>query len=78
MFWEILQKLAEPHSTADVFLTTIDGILLTAHTHEDSQLQSDSDRKLGSLGGVEGPSGGVGDVLGAGRECRYSGQIGYR
>ena len=27
MFWEILQKLAELHSTADVLLTTTDGIL---------------------------------------------------
>ena len=47
MFWEVLQKLAELHSTADVFLTTTDGMLKTAHTHEDSQLQSDNDRKLG-------------------------------
>ena len=41
MFWEMLQKLAELHSTEDVLLTLQDGILQTAHTCEDGQLQSD-------------------------------------
>ena len=54
MFWEILQKLAELHSTADIFLTTTDGILQTAHTCEDGQLQSDNDRQLGVVRGHQG------------------------
>ena len=41
MFWEILQKLAELHSTEDVLLTPKDGKLSNGHTHEDSQFQSD-------------------------------------
>ena len=41
MFWEMLQTLAELHSTEDVLLTPQDGILQTGCTHEDSQLQSD-------------------------------------
>ena len=40
MFWEILQKLAELHSTEDI-LTPKDGILSTGCTCEDGQLQSD-------------------------------------
>ena len=39
MFWEILQKLAELHSTEDVILTPKDGKLSTGHTLEDSKLQ---------------------------------------
>ena len=40
-FREILQKLAELHSTADVPLTPKDGILYSGHTPEDGQLESD-------------------------------------
>ena len=39
MFWEILHKLAELHSTEDILLTPKDGILSTGCTHEDCQLQ---------------------------------------
>ena len=42
MFWEILQKLAELHSTGDILMTPKDGILSIGHTHEDGQLQSDN------------------------------------
>ena len=41
MFCEILQKLAEIHSTEDILLTPKDGILQTGHTCEDGQLQID-------------------------------------
>ena len=44
MFWAILQKLAELPSTADILLSTTDGILYTACTCEDGQLQSDDDK----------------------------------
>ena len=41
MFWEILQKLAELHSTEDALLTPKDGILSTGRNYEDGQFQSD-------------------------------------
>ena len=53
----ILQKLAELHSTADVLLTTTDGILSIAHTHKNGQLQSDNDRNLGNVWGVRSVEG---------------------
>ena len=85
IFWEILQKFAELHRSEDVLLTTKDSILLTRWTHEDGQLQTDDNSKLGGVGGVRGnwgPSGEIGAIkgcrgvrasLGAGRESRYSG-----
>ena len=42
MFWEILQKLPELQSTANV---AQDGILLHGCSHEDGQLQSDDNCK---------------------------------
>ena len=45
MFWEIMQKLAELHSTEDVLLTPQYGILYTGCTHEDGQLSSDDNCK---------------------------------
>ena len=40
--WEILQKLAELHSIADVPLTPENGILYSGHTLEHGPLQSDN------------------------------------
>ena len=67
MFWEILLKLAELHSTEDVLLTPKDGILSTGHTCEDGQLQSDDKFKLDTYTsrGVVGVRGCQGD----GRGC---------
>ena len=39
LFWEILQKLAELHSSSDVPLTPTDSILYSGHTSEDGLSQ---------------------------------------
>ena len=45
IFLELLQQLAELHSTAGVPLTPTDGILHSGHTLADSQLQNDDSCK---------------------------------
>ena len=74
MFWEILHKLAELHSTEDVLLTPKDHILSTGHTHKDGQLQSDDNCKLDAyssrgVGGVRGYQRDGRRYIGAGRKC---------
>ena len=44
-FLELLQQLAELHSTAGVPLTPTDGILQSGHTLADGQLQNDDSCK---------------------------------